>query len=82
MIDSSNSRPVPGYPGGPARDPQREMIRARIEALLSNGSVAAQVNRGLCSKGRGRSPWADPPAPAGGAAAAPTPGNRARRGAP
>ncbi|TCP63171.1 hypothetical protein EV663_101438 [Rhodovulum bhavnagarense] len=60
MIDSNRSS-FSMRSGRAAASDGRAEIRARIEALLSNGSVAAQVNRGLTRKRGGRSPWADTP---------------------
>lgn len=61
-----------------AHDETRAMIRARIACLLTSGTVATQVNRRLCSKGR-CSPWMAPPDPAGNGAVAP-PSGRNKQG--
>ncbi|MBN2907006.1 MAG: hypothetical protein JXJ18_09890 [Rhodobacteraceae bacterium] len=61
MNDTTPQRRAPQFAGRAVHDDQRAMIRARIEMLLSNGTVAAQVNSSLRNKARRDSPWADAP---------------------
>jgi len=60
MSNPSIDSRMPAFSNSAMQDETRTMIRARIECLLTSGTVATQVNRRLCTKGR-RSPWAQMP---------------------
>jgi len=62
MSNTSYECRMPAISHSAMQDETRAMIRARIESLLTSGTVATQVNRRLCTKGR-RSPWAQSPTP-------------------